>query len=232
MEKKIIAVACALLMLVMAFTACGKVIVTGDNGIEYEAVTDEEGNTVVNEDGEILVYVTDGDGDYIEDANGEPQTNVIDFPSVIAGDGIVETPYYTLTVPEGWTAEDDGRLVRDDNGSTYIQITRLGEAGGVTPQAYVEARQGMIDGVVSQLQADYPDTAVTYASHAFTAQQLDSYVAELRAPQSDGTMFYYAMNIYFVYDGYLYKVDYICSNGSYDATFDALAVLDQNLVMK
>ena len=111
MQNKIIAVICVMLMLVTLFAACGKkVIIQGKNGQEYVAMTDEEGNTVLNQSGEIVVYVTDDRGKYVTDANGERQTNAVTFPDVAIGKDKIETADYVLTVPEGWVSGRDGRL--------------------------------------------------------------------------------------------------------------------------
>lgn len=64
MDKKIIAVICASLIVIsVAFASCGKKKPTiNAKDATYEVVTDEEGNTVLNENGEIEIYVTDEDG--------------------------------------------------------------------------------------------------------------------------------------------------------------------------
>ena len=55
MDKKIIAVICASLIVISAvFASCGKKKPTiNAKDATYEVVTDEEGNTVLNENGEI-----------------------------------------------------------------------------------------------------------------------------------------------------------------------------------
>ena len=73
MDKKIIAVICASLIVISAaFASCGKKKPTiNAKDATYEVVTDEEGNTVLNENGEIEIYVTDEDGKKVTDENGE-----------------------------------------------------------------------------------------------------------------------------------------------------------------
>ena len=59
MDKKIIAVICASLIVIsVVFASCGKKKPTiNAKDATYEVVTDEEGNTVLNENGEIEIYV-------------------------------------------------------------------------------------------------------------------------------------------------------------------------------
>lgn len=234
MEKKIIAVACVLVILAVTLAACGSkyLVVENDDGMEYAAVTDEEGKTVVNEQGDIVVYVTDVDGDLVTDTNGEPQTNSITIPSVIADGDTVETADYTLTMPDGWTANSNGRFTRDDNENVYLQITNFGELEDQTLDTYVASMQENINALLAQTQQEYPSASVEYSNHTLSqANRMDSRVVEFRVPDADGSMAYYAMNVYFVYQGELFKVDYICV-GSYDESFDVLGVLDYSLVMK
>lgn len=230
MEKKIIAVACVLLVLVAAFTACGKAIVTGDNGMEYEAVTDEEGNTVVNENGDIVVYVTDVDGNYVEDANGEPQTNSITFPSVIAHEDRIETANYILLIPEGWTAESDGTLAReaDENAEQSIEITNFGELeDGETFAGKMQESQATLEGL-AQAVIDNGGTAESAVESVQFFEQ-DATLLELTATAQQRT-FRYQM-LYFMQNGELYKVQYTATDMENEA-FDLHAFVLQNLTMK
>ena len=65
MNNKIIAVICVVLMLATVLAACGKkVIIKGKNGQEYVAATDADGSTILNDEGNIIIYVTDENGKY------------------------------------------------------------------------------------------------------------------------------------------------------------------------
>ena len=54
-----------------------------DEGFEHLLYVDEEGNTVLDDEGRIVVYATDTYGDIVEDEDGEPQTNSIEFPELM-----------------------------------------------------------------------------------------------------------------------------------------------------
>lgn len=234
MEKKIIAVACALLTLVLAFTACGKATVTGDNGIEYEAVTDEEGNTVVNENGEIVVYVTDADGNYIEDEDGEPQTNVIDFPSVIVDGDTVETADFKLTVPEGWTVDSDGKCVRNDDAGTSIEIA-LSRAftEGETIDTVFAKQQERAERIVKAIQQNYPNTTVTYSDDVqLTSSQLPCRAINTTIRDENGTLLRHTVDLLLTCGETLYFINYLSATETYDSEFDILAFLDENMTIK
>ena len=74
----------------------------------YEVVTDEEGNTVLNENGEIEIYVTDEDGKKVTDENGEIKTGAVPFPNQITDGVFHETKYFKMVYPNGWTVGNSG----------------------------------------------------------------------------------------------------------------------------
>lgn len=235
MKNKLMAAACAVLALAVTLAACGNkyLVITDAYGNTHLAVTDAEGNTVLNQNGDIEVYVTDEDGDPVTLENGGYDIGGIPFPNLVSDGNTIETPDYTLTMPDGWTADKNGRFVRDDNANTYIQVSDLGALdNGETLDTYFASQREGQEAFLAQVQEQYPNAELGYDTHLFTAKQIDSRLVDFRVPQDDGTMFYYALNIYYVYKDKLFKVDYVCSNGSYDETFDVLGVLDYNLVMK
>ena len=110
MDKKIIAVICASLIVISAvFASCGKKKPTiNAKDATYEVVTDEEGNTVLNENGEIEIYVTDEDGKKVTDENGEIKTGAVPFPNQITDGVFHETKYFKMVYPNGWTVSNSG----------------------------------------------------------------------------------------------------------------------------
>ena len=110
MDKKIIAVICASLIVIsVAFASCGKKKPTiNAKDATYEVVTDEEGNTVLNENGEIEIYVTDEDGKKVTDENGEIKTGAVPFPAQITDGVFHETKYFKMVYPNGWTVGNSG----------------------------------------------------------------------------------------------------------------------------
>ena len=234
MEKKIIAMACVLVVLAVTLAACGSkyLVITDEHGYTHLAVTDAEGNTVLDENGDIQVYVTDESGDPVTLENGAYDVAAVTFPDAVADGDTLETPDYTLTMPDGWTASDSGRFYRDDTENVYLQITNFGELENQTLDTYVASMQENINALLEQTQQTYPSASVEYSNHTLSqANRMDSRVVEFRVPDADGNMAYYAMNVYFVYQGELFKGDYICI-GSYDESFDVLGVLDYSLVMR
>lgn len=108
-ERKIIITIISLtLALFVVFSACGKDLYTDpQTGKEYILVTDENGEKVRSEDGELLVYVTNENHKIVKDENGEPKTEIHGFIGQIEDvKGVVEDYAYTVTLPDGWVSTD------------------------------------------------------------------------------------------------------------------------------
>ena len=179
MEKKIIAVACVLVILAVTLAACGSkyLVITDEHGYTHLAVTDAEGNTVLDENGDIQVYVTDESGDPVTLENGAYDVAAVTFPDAVADGDTLETPDYTLTMPDGWTASDSGRFYRDDTENVYLQITNFGELEDQTLDTYVASMQENINALLEQTQQEYPSASVEYSNHTLSqANRMDSRV--------------------------------------------------------
>lgn len=117
MTKRIIALmAVATIVFVCTFAACGKdeINVYADNK-DFDFVTDENGQKVLSDDGEFIVYVTDEKGKRVTDSNKEEQTMFEQFVP-LENDGVVENYGYIFTLPEGWKTDtaDSGKFINKD----------------------------------------------------------------------------------------------------------------------
>ena len=108
MEKKIIAIALVLVLMVTAFVGCtkGKKFVDAD-GYEHLLCLDEEGNTVLNDEGKLVVYITEPDGKIREDDDGEPMTGYVAFPEQVIKGNTLETPDYKITLSDEWELQEN-----------------------------------------------------------------------------------------------------------------------------
>ena len=109
MQKKIVAVSLVILMVALLLASCGNKYLMGEiNGVERPLVTDAEGNTEIDNEGKIAVYVTDAKGNIQYDADGNPQKNYYKLPEKMVNGQTLETLDYKFTMPKGWTLKDDG----------------------------------------------------------------------------------------------------------------------------
>ena len=117
MTKRIIALmAVATIIFVCTFAACGK----DENNVyaenkDFDFVTDENGQKILSDDGEFVVYVTDEDGKRVTNSNKEEVTMFEQFVP-IEDDGVVENYGYIFTLPEGWKTDktDAGKFINKD----------------------------------------------------------------------------------------------------------------------
>lgn len=233
MQNKIIAVICVLLLLVTLFAACGKkVIIQGKNGQEYVAMTDEEGNTVLNQSGEIVVYVTDDRGKYVTDANGERQTNAVTFPDVAIGKDKIETADYVLTIPEGWISDKDGKLHQKDHDQISLYISNSGSlAATENLDSYFLKQKQYGEELIASLKEEYPNSEINAYQATLAQQNLDCRYIESTAKDDNGAMVFHSITLYFVYNNEIFTVAYT-NEGVADETVDVLELLSQNLSMR
>ena len=99
MNKKILAVALAMLFIVTAFTACkSKLDMTEINGNEYPLATDKDGNTIINEENRIAVIVTDENEEVITYTDGEDQTYWLQLDGDYVTDDMVQGKLYKFGI--------------------------------------------------------------------------------------------------------------------------------------
>lgn len=235
MHNKIIAVICVVLMLVTLFAACGKkVIIKGKNGEEYIAMTDDEGNTVLNDAGEIVVYVTDENGKYVEDANGERQTNAVTFPSLISDGKKVETADFILQVPEGWKANETGLVEKtvseDESVFANIEVVCLGElAEEQTFDAFVNNQIMTLEQLAVVMRESGAD--VNYVKNESQVLGERASVITMVAQSEEIGVITYKM-MHFVKGNEVFKVLYRGNDKAADDAFDIVAFVDQNLTVR
>lgn len=106
MSKKLIAIlTVATIVFVCVFAACEKEDNIYIDDEEFEFVTDENGEKVLADDGQLIVYETDDKGKFVTDTNGERATYYQQFQP-IENKGEVEDYGYKILLPDGWSTTD------------------------------------------------------------------------------------------------------------------------------
>ena len=149
MKKQVLAIMLATLLILTTFAACGKkyLVYTDQDGVEHPVLTDAEGNTMVNEYGQIVIGVTDARGHLVTDENGENETRAVVFPSSISGKNVYETPNFKWEVPEKIWYFDGDKLLKKDS-AVYADISIASDY-----ETLAELEEGMdkqLDAMVSQ----------------------------------------------------------------------------------
>ncbi|MBR2954145.1 MAG: hypothetical protein IKC45_07170 [Clostridia bacterium] len=252
MNKKILAVALAMLFIVTAFTACkSKLEMTEINGSEYPLMTDKSGNTIVNEENKVAVLVTDREGEVLTYADGEDQTYWLQLDGDYVTDDQVQGKLYKLGVPKGWTGNKYGRVVKDKTDENcYIKFTQHAELKkDETLETYLDIidsnNEAVGEAINDPIQlaelikknpsfAAYEGCKYTHAEKTGTISgNLSSEVRVYKIVDKDGNVIHYTENYYFVSNETVYSVDYACEGGEgYDESFDFAKYLGQNFTFK
>lgn len=183
LKKRFIAAAAAtVVVFALAFAACGgDPFYTDPAGNTMIALTDENGNTVLNQGGDIVVYQTDTNGDIATDNSGVPMTLASRFPERLVEGKFVQTPTYTLTMPSGWSAvEDKYNAYRKKSEDALITVEIL---EGYTLDEYMEYMEGVIEVLLTQSddgeenkyegKDTYEYVTAKVTAHRFTLIQTD-----------------------------------------------------------
>lgn len=192
-------------------TACNKdVYVDPSSDSEYILVTDENGNKVLSEDGELLVYVTDENGKKVKDENGEYVTEIHGFIGQIEKNGVVEDYAYYFTLPSGWKTVNDRGVFENKLKKYSLEIrindktfndyyTQLSQFGDAIKAGELDTTDNELNaqGEWHEFQYDNADTKVyllmlkvneKLTATMFFSANNNLYVATLTAPiESDFT---------------------------------------------
>lgn len=249
MEKKIIAIALVLVVMVTAFVGCGQKYKTTKVGNkEYLLHTDAEGNTIIKDD-KLVAVVTDRDGEIITYENGENQTYYVPIPGSLVIDGIVRGDNFTLNILDGWTSTDNNRINKDEtDNKCYIKFEKIVKEFEINENidTYLDEvdnqNQKIVDAfeneeTLNNLIKDNPEMAQLKGSK-FTVEKSNTSLSKdntscqvriYKITDKDGKVIHYAENYYFVSEKALYKLDYICEGGvGYDENFDFKSYINQN----
>lgn len=172
MKKQVLAIMLATLLILMTFAACGKkyLVYTDQDGVEHPVLTDAEGNTMVNEYGQIVIGVTDARGHLVTDENGENETRAVVFPSSISGKNVYETPNFKWEVPEKIWYFDGDKLLKKDSAvyadisiaSDYETLAELEEGMDKQLEAMVSQANGQITSEKSKWVIEAGPNALQY----------------------------------------------------------------------
>ena len=234
MEKKIIAIALVLVLMVTAFVGCtkGKKFVDAD-GYEHLLCLDEEGNTVLNDEGKLVVYITEPDGKIREDDDGEPMTGLVAFPEQVIKGNTLETPDYKITLSDEWELQENGKFVRKDNEKISIEIIKMGDPTKKGLKELFNEEVKLADKFTELFKKEFPVIKKHTTSGLFSLKKIEYCMLEYKmSKEEDGPVICYSNAMYFVYNEQFYQASFVCEDSSYNETLNLYAIIDANLIMK
>lgn len=147
MSKKYIALFLAFCVILTGFAACKKaykygIIITDSDGKTRVLATDDNGKAMTDEANNIIIIVTQANGDPVKDNEGNMETQKVGHPDYYVADNVVEGEKFSVKIPDGWkqsTAPD----VRLTNIETGGEINFLVKKGQYINNVIVSAEQFM-----------------------------------------------------------------------------------------
>lgn len=213
MNKKIIAVFCIVILMVSVLSACGKnkgyLQAEDAEGYVRAFVTDENGETVLNEDGEIRIYVTNLNGDILEDENGVPRESSVAVPDTIITDTMFQTKEFVFNIPSGWKTGEGVDIAFSKDGLSKIQFSNTGkeaaEFNSLVAEGVEQAKQ-----IVEQVKNSNGTAELKEGTVKLTSNQLDTYymLFDAEAETNGEKQILHTFAGYLMFEGRVYKAFY------------------------
>lgn len=246
MQKRIIAVACAVIIIATLFVSCkkdmGYKLGKDELGFEHAYVTDAEGNTVLDENGNILVYQTDKNGEIATDENGEQKQNFINMPTnAIIEDDTVEIKLFKYNVPKGFKANQLGWLMKSGTeDKCYINVVYAATLDeDTTLEEYIDELTFKNTALIKAINdGEYIDDGFKTAEN--TREPINIANGKAKAIcdtykflSAEDKVVHYASATYFTLGSDVYVASYCCIDGvGYDESFDFVSWLQNDLIIK
>ena len=224
MSKKILALALAIVFVATAFTACKKgPELTEVNGKEYPLATDKDGQTVINDENQIAVLVTDRNNEVLTYENGENQTYWIDVPKEI-----VEGEDYSLEPGKDWVYKGliSGYGKKGQENDIILKVAEFENQYGDL-DTYIEETEKASEEYIEKLKESFPDTKYTITDGVVTSKSIPCKIVELEIKDAKGEVFHYGYLAHFVYNKRIITLEYACQNYSYEKT-DVLELFNKS----
>lgn len=169
------------------------------------AVTDENRNTVLNDNGDILIYQTEENGDIATDNSGAPITAASIFPERLVEGKYIQTPTYTLTMPSGWSVvEDKYNAFKKKSADATITVEIV---EGYALDDYIEYMESVIEVLVSQSDKGEENRYEGKDTYEYLAAKATATRFTLAQKDADGKEYKWEA-VVFEKNGNLYK--FIC----------------------
>lgn len=231
MDKKIIAVALVLVLMVTAFVGCGKKYETTKiNGMEFVLVTDAEGNTIIDEDNRVAIHPTDRNGNIPKDENGEPQTNWIPLPETK-----IKRTGCSFGLGKGWIYDDiiDGYVKEGQEKNISVTVGEFKNEYSSFDE-YMKETEKQSQEYIDQIKKAFPKTEISITDGVATTRNLPCKIIETKIVDSEDRVFHYGYVVQFQYKTNVLVVEYACQNYTYEKadSLDVLELINTSLVFE
>lgn len=228
MNKKILAMALAIVFIATAFTACkSKLNMTEINGNEYPLVTDKDGETVVNKKNQIAVLVTDREGEVLTYADGEDQTYWLDLP-----ENTVKGKDYSLVLGKGWVYKKaiNGYGREGKENDIILTVAEFENQYGDL-DSYMKETEKESEDYIEEIKKAFPNTEYTITDGTVTNKAIPCKIVEVKMKDAKNKIYYYGYLAHFIYNDRIITLQYACNNYSYEE-IDALGLFNEAFIFE
>lgn len=225
MNKKIIAILLVFTLVITCFVACQKkqLKTTTINGKEYALVTDEDGNTMLNDENQFAILVTDENGEVQTNSDGEDQTQWVKITGDVAFEDYLMGSNYKIAVLEGWTASPEAKIYKNDtDNKCYVQYAKVAEIDKNTSlKTYLQKIDEQNAQLIPGFEAKGFTLTVDKSTTTVSNKNINCELYVYKIVDGDGKVVHYAENGYFMYGTMIYKIAYVCEDGiGYEDNFN------------
>lgn len=236
MSKKILAVSMAIVIMALVFAGCKKdeLLKSKISGVEYVLATDDDGNTILDDQNQIAVHPTNKDGEFVTNADGDVATSYVNLgnAALITPEKII-TSTYTLKANKGWYVYQSGYIVKDGftENECYIKMIYMGQKSD--GKGYSDYAQGFYEQNLKyekEFEKAGYDVELSLDDAVITNKNLPAKKQQCTVKDPSGKIIAYTENYYFEYGEELYELNYACDGEkTYDASFSFPEYVKENV---
>ncbi len=203
--KRYLAIILSAVLVLTCFTACKAKVKEGLvlEGEKYPIATKADGGIQRDENGNLIVMVTDENGKNVKDENGEYKTNPVKMDHAIVIGDRIECSEFALTIPKGWSDLNSytGVQIQKDNTDYIVKVN----TSKMTMDEVLKGDQDLIAAVKAQYKSAVVENKAVEINDEISAQFKGVYVEDTGTRYEDGTIvgmylgffvFEYAGNVY------------------------------------
>ena len=234
MSKKIIAVALAIVMIAVMFTACSKKLrVEKIEGKEHAVMTDKDGNVVVDASNRVQAIVTDRAGEIVTYEGGEPQTYWVPIQNYFVADGKLYTGMCVLSSVKGWEMAEAGVMEKKDtDGKCTITVSIMIEKDyeDASLEEWLAHNRETEKELAIALKENGYSVEASEEKVTLTDRDINMILRKAVIYNPDGSIANYSESLFFQLGAsQKYSIQYKCVDGvGYDESFDFIDFVDNN----
>lgn len=177
MNKKYFAVFLLFIFVLSVFAACIKanpgIIITGSDGKTRVLATNDNGETMTDSAGNIIIVMTDAKGKAARDKNGDQVTQKVSPPNYYIYNKVIEGPKFSVAIPEGWE-QSDASNIRLKKTSTNAELNLMVEDGQTLAQVKDAVDEFMDKAAAEDPNAVFKDKTLKLCGVSATMYLYDS----------------------------------------------------------